>query len=422
MEKDQDLALQLKAIIDTAIDGIITIDRNGIVETLNAAAAGLFGYQSDEVIGQNIKFLMPDPYRKEHDEYISRYHTTKEPRIIGIGREVVGKRKDGSIFPFRLAVSEVVLNDRLIFTGIVHDLSEVKKAQEEIVQLNTKLEQKVTQRTYELETVVNKLLSTNSALEKEISYRTAIEAKLRSNEEELKVTLQKEKDLNELKSRFVSMASHEFRTPLTSILSSAALIGRYEQPENQEARVKHINKIKSAVTNLTGILNDFLSLSKLEEGKVEVTLTELDLPQLCVEVVEELKGLYKPNQKINHNTYGNPNHVLVDERILKNVLFNLISNAIKYSEKDIECDITFNHDNYEITVRDRGIGIPLADQKYLFSRFFRAGNVTNIQGTGLGLNIVKSYVKMINGNIKFESVPEEGTTFTVTIPYQQKGV
>ena len=414
---NKEFVLRLKAVIETAIDGILTIDAHGIIETMNPAAAKLFGYDPDKVIGNNIKMLMPDPDKTRHDEYLQRYHETKEPRIIGIGREVNGQRKDGSIFPFRLAVSEVILNDRVIFTGIIHDLSKVKRAEEEITVLNKKLEQKVVDRTNELEKTVNKLLSTNSRLNTEISERQEAENKLKLRETELKDALSKEKELNELKSRFVSMASHEFRTPLTSILSSAAIIGKYDQSHQQENREKHIKRIKSAVTNLTGILNDFLSLSKLEEGLVELQLQKLNLDHLCQEVIIATEGLRKGKQNIIHTVHGDDPQIIVDERILKNILFNLISNAIKYSDKDIQCHLYFEKNNFTIKIVDQGIGIPLEDQKYLFSRFFRAGNVTNIQGTGLGLSIVQEYVEILNGEISFESVHEKGTTFTVSIPY-----
>jgi len=409
--------MQLEAIIDTAIDGILTIDTRGKVEKMNPAAASLFGYQSKDVIGQNIRMLMPEPYHSEHDGYLHKYNTTKVPHIIGVGREVQGKRKNGEVFPFRLAVSEVILNDRVIYTGVIHDLSDVKRAESEIVELNKNLEHTVSERTYELEKTVNKLLSTNKAYESEIKERKLAELKLKDIQEELMVSLSKEKELNEMKSRFVSMASHEFRTPLTSILSSAAIIGRYTKEDQQGNREKHINRIKSSVANLTGILNDFLSLSKLEEGRVEINLSELNLEELCKEIIEDTKQLLKTDQKIIHTVHGDDPHVLVDERILRNVVFNLISNAIKYSEEDINCDIYFRKDHFELVVKDRGIGIPEEDQKHLFSRFFRAGNVTNIQGTGLGLNIVKRYADIMGGTITFESEHEVGTTFFVKIPY-----
>jgi PAS domain S-box-containing protein len=412
-----DLLMQLEAIIETAIDGILTIDSRGNVERMNPAAANLFGYHINEVQGNNIKMLMPEPYHTEHDGYLHRYNQTKIPHIIGIGREVKGKRKNGEVFPFRLAVSEVILNDRVIYTGVIHDLTEVKNAEEKIKELNKNLEYTVSHRTYELEKTVNKLLATNRAYESEILERKITEQKLKDSEEELTRSLSKEKELNEMKSRFVSMASHEFRTPLTSILSSAAIIGRYDKEEQQEKREKHVNRIKASVANLTGILNDFLSLSKLEEGKVEINLNELNLDLLCLEIIEDTKQLLKSNQKIIHTVHGDDSHVIVDERILRNIIFNLISNAIKYSSEDISCDIYFEEDHFELVVKDRGIGIPLEDQKHLFTRFFRAGNVTNIQGTGLGLNIVKRYVEILGGAIRFESEHEVGTSFFVTVPY-----
>ena len=413
----KDFAQRLQAIIETAIDGIITINKQGIVETLNPSAARLFGYSPTEVIGNNIKMLMPEPYHSEHDGYVHRYNTTKVPHIIGTGREVKGKMKDGTIFPFRLAVSEVILNDRIIYTGIIHDLTQVKNAEEKILSLNKQLEKRVTDRTLQLEKTVNQLLSTNTILQKEIRDRLNAEQKLQLNEVELRLALSKEKELSELKSRFVSMASHEFRTPLTSIMSSAAIIGRYEKEEQQGNREKHINRIKSSVANLTGILNDFLSLSKLEEGKVEVHLAELDLNLLCQEVIEDTKGLLKSDQSITHTILGENPNVIVDERILRNILFNLISNAIKYSNQDISCKIRFENEYFQFEIADKGIGIPKEDQKYLFSRFFRAGNVTNIQGTGLGLNIVKRYVDILKGEISFISEHEVGSTFIVKLPY-----
>jgi len=249
MDSQNDLAVTLKAIIETAIDGIITIDDRGRVESVNAAAAKQFGFAVEEIVGNNVKMLMPEPYHSEHDGYLHRYNTTKEPRIIGTGREVIGQRKDKSQFPFSLAVSEVILNDRVIFAGIIHDLSDVKRAEKDLIKLNEKLEEKVEERTNELEKVVNKLLKTNTKLE--------------TSEKELNLALAKEKELSELKSRFVSMASHEFRTPLSTIMSSASLISKYTEEAQNEKRQKHVNRIKSAVINLTGILNDFLSLSKI---------------------------------------------------------------------------------------------------------------------------------------------------------------
>lgn len=416
--KESEAALRLKAVIDTAIDGIISIDTRGIIEAVNPAAACLFGYQPKEVIGNNVSMLMPAPDRENHDKYLDRYHRTLEPRIIGIGREVKGKRKDGSVFPMRLAVSEVLLDDRKIFTGIIHDLSDVKEAQEKYLRLAQELEAKVAERTEELASVVNKLLSTNKRLEYEVQERKAAENALRETEKEIRKALEAERELSELKSRFVSMASHEFRTPLSTILSSASLIGRYAEEGQQAQRLRHIDRIKSAVQNLTGILNDFLSLSKLEEGKIHNQPVEFILDELFDEVIDEMQGLLKTGQQIIFEKDPSPVRLFLDKRLLKNVLFNLLSNAIKYSDpgQRIWCVRKIAGELISIEVRDEGIGIPQADQQHLFSRFFRAANSINIQGTGLGLNIVKRYLELLGGSIAFHSVEGEGTSFTVLIP------
>ncbi len=403
-ENIKDLVLRLNAIIETAIDGIITIDDKGIVETINKSAANMFEYEPKEVIGNNVSMLMPNPYHDEHDAYLENYNRTREPRIIGIGREVKGKRSSGEIFPLRLAVSEVILNDRVIFTGVVHDLSDLKEVELELKKTNENLEDIVEKRTNELETVVNKLLSTNKQLEK--------------SQNELKKALDKEKELNELKSRFVSMASHEFRTPLSTVMSSASIISKYRKEEEDPKRIKHVDRIKSAVNNLTGILNDFLSLSKLEENKVDLKLDLIDFNQLCELTSDELKSILKSGQKIDHQCVGKVKLVRTDERILKNILFNLMSNAIKYSPENatIYCVTSFEHNHLKIEIKDEGIGIPKNEQKHLFDRFFRASNVENIQGTGLGLNIVKRYIDLLNGRISFTSEEGEGSCFVIEIP------
>lgn len=405
-------ALRLKAVIDTAIDGIITIDDRGLVESINPAAAKLFEYEPEEVIGKNVKMLMPSPYQEQHDGYIHQYQTTRKPRIIGIGREVMGMRKSGATFPMRLAVGEVKLQGKTIFTGIVHDLSNVKRAEEKIRNLNAELEEKVQARTDELASTVNKLLTTNQQLEHEVKERKIIEKALLKS-------LEKEKELNEMKSRFVSMASHQFRTPLSSVLSSAELIEAYESEDGkQEKRNKHTARIKAAVTNLTDILNDFLSVSRLEEGKVELQPVQFTLEEFCKEIREETEGLLKPGQIIRHESTHPKATVYLDKKCLKNVLFNLLSNASKYSDPDTEitCYSAIEGEHMLIKVSDQGMGIPIEDQKHLFTRFFRAHNAENIQGTGLGLNIVRRYVNLMDGKIEFESEVGKGSTFQIFIP------
>ena len=404
-------ALRLKAIIETATDGIITISELGIMELVNPAAARLFGYHLEEMIGQKIDLLMPPPHNKLHDSYMQNYLQTGIARIIGIGREVIGLKKDGTQFPCRLSISEVQLKGRRIFTGIVHDLSHQKAAQNHINNLNTELEERVKQRTEELANANESLKNSNQQLEHEIKEREAMQIKL-------KEALEKEKQLNELKTRFVTTASHEFRTPLSTILSSADIIEAYTDKEQQAKREKHLNKIKSAITNLTNILDDFLSIQKMEEGHLKPHPTLFNLRIFCETLKEEAVPLLKSGQQFRHQGVEEDIMVFLDEQFLKNIFLNLLSNAIKYSDEGqpIDCRVEASDLLIKIEITDCGIGIPELEQQHLFTRFFRAYNVENIQGTGLGLNIVRRYVEIMNGNINFESQLGKGSTFRVNIP------
>lgn len=418
MNDYQDAVIRLQAIFDDAVDGIIIIDSRGIIEEVNKSACVLFGYNEDELVKKSINMLMPQKEAVRHDGYLHNYQQSRIPKIIGIGREVTGKRKSGEEFPFWLAVNEVRLNDRTIYTGFIHDLSEIKNAERRLQMLNEELEKKVIARTYELENVVNQLLALNKQLEEEINIKIKIQQQLKDREAELEKSLLLERELGELKSRFVSMASHEFRTPLSTVLSSVSLIGRYTESDQQANREKHINRVKSTVAHLTAILNDFLSMNKLEEGRIQTFFEDFDPIELFHEVIEEMKTILKPNQQLINLHSTNGMLVRSDRKIIKNTLINLISNAIKYSKENgkINCNISVNEKVLDFSVSDEGIGIPDEDQKHLFDRFFRASNVTNIEGTGLGLNIVKKYLEMLDGDISFVSKLYIGTTFNVSIP------
>lgn len=409
----EELELRLRAIFEAGVDGIVTIDQRGVIDSANPAACRLFGYKREEMLGKNVNFLMPLPHREAHDDYIGNYLRTGQKKIIGIGREVEGRRKDGSLFPFRLSVSELRIGERIIFTGFIHDISELKKAEQEVRQLNTDLEAKVSERTEQLADAVNRLLATNKKLEREVRERQTAEQALHQKQVELVRALEREKELGALKSRFVSMASHEFRTPLATIQSSAALVRRYAEAANPERQAFHLEKIRTTVNNLTSILNDFLSLNKLEEGRVENQPEHFDFQSFCRETIEEIRGLAKPGQEIVFQLSGKNDTVFLDPRLLKNVLYNLLSNAIKYSEKDIRCEGGITDGQLIIRVKDQGIGIPEADKQHLFERFFRASNVINIQGVGLGMNIVQRYLGIMGGQVTFESEEGKGSIFTL---------
>ncbi|QIH37169.1 PAS domain-containing sensor histidine kinase [Sphingobacterium sp. DR205] len=386
----------LAAIIDHAIDGIITIDNRGNVESINPAALELFGYNAEEVIGHNVSMLMPEPDRGNHDNYIHNYQTTGHKKIIGIGREVMGLKKSGKTFPFRLAVSEVWLKDKNIFTGFIHDLSREKAAEDMLKQHAAELEHKVSERTRDLISLVSELEKAKAEVSK---------------------SLEKEIELNQLKSRFVSMASHEFRTPLSSVQLSASLIEKYaDRSDDKASIIKHTNKIKGAVQLLTSILNDFLSLEKLEAGIVVMNKQYINLVELAEEITEEMQLICKKNQHIVYQHTGEIGHFSLDPNLLKNALVNLISNAIKYSGEDtlIEFTTCIDDKGCSISVKDNGIGIPKEDQVHLFEPFFRAHNTGNIPGTGLGLNIVKRYIELMEGKMEFVSEVHKGTSFKVS--------
>ena len=279
------------------------------------------------------------------------------------------------------------------------------KSLAEIQKLNTELEERVEERTQELAAAIQNLEKANRTLKKA--------------QTEIYKALQKEKELHELKSRFVTIASHEFRTPLSTVLSSASLITKYKSAEDDDKRLKHVGRIKSAVHNLTNILNDFLSISRMEEGKIHNVPSTFDLPSFSLEVVDEIQGFLKEGQRITYQHKGDQQTVYLDKQLMRNVMINLLSNGSKYSGEDSTIWFTTAITGGVLTleVRDEGIGIPDEDKTHLFTPFFRAQNVTNIQGTGLGLNIVKKYVEIMGGELRYESQLDNGTTFTITLPH-----
>jgi two-component system sensor kinase FixL len=291
----------LHAIIENAIDGIITIDQRGLLESINPAACALFGYSAEEVIGRNISMLMPQPDKSQHDEYLARYQRTGSPHVIGKGRDVQGLKKDGTVFPFRLAVSEVNYSGRIIYAGFIHDLSKEKDAEAQILHYASQLEKLVEDRTNSLQKSLKELQVAKETVSK---------------------SLEKEKELNQLKSRFVSMASHEFRTPLSSIQLSASLIEKYQLQNDGTNISKHVSKIKNSVGNLTTILDDFLSLERLEAGKIEPAYTEFDIVKLSEEITEEMQMMAKKDQNIIYQHTGLHSIVLLDPNLLRNCIIN----------------------------------------------------------------------------------------------------
>ncbi|GEP51086.1 PAS domain-containing sensor histidine kinase [Flavobacterium noncentrifugens] len=390
-------AALLSAIVKNAIDGIITIDDLGTIESINPAACKLFDYFPEEVVGKNIAMLMPSPHAGKHDQYLKNYKTTGKPSIIGVGRELVGLRKDGYQFPMKLGVSEVQYAGRAIFAGFIHDLTQQKLDEERLKNYASHLEELVEERTKSL--------------------NDTIEA-LQTAKEKVSHTLEKQVELSRLKNRFLAMASHEFRTPLSSIQLSVSLIEKYFESGDGINLSKHLFKIKNSVTSLTAILNDFLYVDNLEAGKVSASNSHFDLVEFAEGIIEEMQLLAKGNQNIIFAHSGIRTKVYLDKNLLRNCVTNLITNAIKYSGDTccIDLKTQINDQGCTVTVHDDGIGIPLENQEHLFEAFYRANNTGNIPGTGLGLNIVARYVVLMKGTAHFTSSQAQGTLFTLTFP------
>lgn len=238
--------------------------------------------------------------------------------------------------------------------------------------------------------------------------------KRKAAEDQIKEALQAEVELNTLKSGFVTLASHEFRTPLTAILSSAFLLEKYSFDVHQDKAVKHLARIKSSVSNLTGILDEFLSVTKIEEGQVQPNIEAVDLPGFLEDVCNDLQTFAKPGQTIHYSHTG-AQEVKTDPVLLGNIVRNIVTNSIKYSPEGSPIFVSSSvNSKVHLAVRDHGIGIPASDQKHIFERFYRASNAGAVQGTGLGMHIMKHYVKMLNGSVKLESEVGRGTQVKLT--------
>lgn len=400
----------INSLFENATEGFVITDDLGNIVLVNPSACRIFGYNADEMVGQKIEMLIPESYKRSHVQYREAFNKESKNRSMGLGRELFGRKKGGMNFPVEVSLSTYLQNNSRFVIAFIVDITHRKE-----------IEQNMLKQQKQLEKVTDEMRKLNSDLEAKVEERTVIlkEAlqRLEQSQEELSEALDKERQLSEIKSRFVSMASHEFRTPLSTVLSSASLLSRYITTEDQEKRQRHIEKIKGSVKHLNDLLDDFLSLGKLDEGKVGAEFTELNLYDLLSDTIEEMKGLAKKNQNIELEHCGTE-IIESDGKLIKNILINLISNAIKFSDegRTIHVNSNVKGETAVISVRDEGIGISREDQVHLFSSFFRGKNALNIQGTGLGLHIVKRYLDLLSGDVNLKSELGKGTIITFTIP------
>lgn len=360
----------LRAIIDTAVDGIITISDHGVIETCNQAAENIFGYSADEMIDKNVSILMPEPYAAEHDSYLANYLRSGDARVIGIGREAVGKRKDGSTFPVDLAVAEVRLGNRRIFTGIIRDITERKQTEEDLV------------------------------LSKEEAERA-----------------------NHHKSEFLSRMSHELRTPLNAIIGFAQLLELEEQDPVKRESVGYILK---GGRHLTDLINEVLDIARIESGKQELSPEPVHVRS----VLEDSWNLIRPlGDERNILLKGDipeecDAYIIADLQRLKQVLLNLLSNAIKYNHDGGTVSLSCNETNegiIHIAISDTGPGISQENRKRIFEPFERINaEGSSIEGTGVGLALSKALIETMGGKLDFDSVPGVGSTFWIELPSIEK--
>ena len=360
--------VHITSLFENATEGFVVTNSKGSIILVNPSACRMFEYEAEELIGQKIEILVPTQYQKRHVKLRDDFYNDPRNRVMGHGRDLHGLKKSGINFPVEVSLSTYLESGERYVIAFIIDITHRKEIEKSMVRQQEQLEH-----------VSNEMRRLNAELEAKVEERTIIlkEAlqRLEQSQEELSEALDKERQLNEIKSRFVSMASHEFRTPLSTVLSSASLLTKYKDAEDQPKRERHIEKIKASVKQLNDILEDFLSLGKLDEGKVAVSVNEFSLNDLIQDVIEEMKGLAKDKQKIVYSmNYGEL--IATDKKLLRNVLINLISNAIKFSGEDSSVWVNSNVNNgtVYISVKDEGIGISDDDQIH-FVRDHRPKNV-----------------------------------------------
>lgn len=396
-----------EVLCKTISEGIVIADKHQTIVASNKAANHIFGYEKDELTGQSLTLLFPQKHQSELHQDFNKYFQSTPIAQISQGENFGGFKKDGTIFPAEVSMNPFELEEDWLVLFLITDKSLAQKQKQEILQLNQRLGRMVDERTTELRQIIVELKD-------EITRRKEAESKT-------KAALEKEIELNELKTKFLSLVSHEFKTPLSIILSSATLAEKYNEPEHQEKREKHFSNIKLKVKSLNNILNDFLSIERIQSDKSTYRLEDFPLSRVINNVIYDANMLSKKGQKIHYP--ANIDEVLIhyDERILELTLTNLINNSIKYSPENsnIIVEVSIEKDKLNISVKDEGMGIPEKEQKFIFDPYFRAENVLHKQGTGIGLNIVKGHLENLNSSVSFTSKEGKGSIFTISIPHKK---
>jgi len=392
-------------------EGAIIANDKQLIVAVNNAAEEIFRYKKEELINQPVNILIPLKYQSNHKTNFENFLNNKKIRNINYNLNLYGITKNKKEFPIKISLNPFEIDGKLFVIALIIDITKRKETDKKIKNLNTKLEKTVIEKTAKLKNKIRQLKEVNINLKKEKKKRNEREAKIKN-------ALQKEQELNGLKNKFLSLVSHEFKTPLSGILTSSMLLDKYKLSNQQDKRDKHIETITQKVHYLNTILDDFLAIENINASNVVYKFTKFNLSKIVNEVVYKANMLLKSGQKINISTDTNEYVLYQDEKILELILSYLLYNAIKYSLENTTIDLEIYQDTESTIFKfiDEGIGIPENDQKFIFNRHFRAENVLNIQGTGVGLNIVKSHLKNLGGSITFESKENIGSIFIIKLP------
>jgi len=401
-------------LFDSIPEAVLIVNEKQQLVSLNHGSEKLFGYKKNEILNKPFSILIPKKFHSIHSNFFETYINSNNSNLLNT-YNLLGLAKNDKTFIAEIKINKIKIENEIYIIGLISEISERKKSEKKITLLNTQLEGIVKQRTAQLNNSINKLKELNKSLEIEIKKRIEGETKIKN-------ALKKEKELNELKTKFLSMVSHEFKTPLSGILTSTMLLSKYQLNDQQDKRDKHISTIANKIHYLNNILNDFLSLERLNSDKVAYKFSTFNLSKIINEVVYNANMLLKRGQKINIPNNIDEYILYQDEMFLELALSNLINNAVKYSPQNtsIDIEVAAKNKNLEFKIIDQGIGIPEKDQKYIFNRYFRAENALNSQGTGIGLNIVKSHLENLGGSIQFSSKENVGSTFTFELPITHK--
>ncbi len=403
-----------KSCFDSLIEGICIANQEGRIVMINSAIEDIFGYKKAELVDEEINILIPKSLHKTHFEHFNTYLNFPKKYKKGKGREFFGLHKNGSILDLEIGLNYFIHEGVFFAKAVISDIKTRKQKELRIKEKNKILEKEVQQQTIQLVKAVTDLEKSNLKLKKEVNERIFAEKRA-------KKAFEKEKELNAMQTKFMSLASHEFKTPLSGILTSASLIEKYNKINPKEKIHSHTRTIKTLVNQLNSILDDFLFLEKTESDNYFFQLSKFDISELVKRLIEDANIILKEGQSIEFESDSGTIELCQDRKVIDIIVRNVLYNAIKYSEKGTVIKMSVKKDNQlKIAIKDQGIGIPKDAQEYVFDRFYRAKNALHIKGTGIGLNIVKRHMEKLNGSVKLSSQVHKGTTVTIKLPLVHK--